>query len=256
MTLWNEHSGRIPPPSTYPVLFAIRDFFIAGLETAKATERPVTETWVWPTHAQLVEFINQNKTRYAYLTEISRGKLHDALERLKSTGFIKENLENWTYIISDAGPERTKRLQSLVLFDVSAGTTVTGGGDAHRNITFNFLQDFVRQKAYLPKYPEQTEPRPDGILIPPKTGGADAWNFDKQTAVECEIDADRHWDRVLSNIQRDFNMNYHSIIIVTNTKGGKASVEEHLRNTDAIPEQWKQKIQVVLFELRVPLFRR
>jgi hypothetical protein len=51
-------------------------------------------------------------------------------------------------------------------------------------------------------------------------------------------------------------MNYHSIIIVTNTKGGKASVEEHLRETDAIPEHMKQRIQVVLFELRVPMFRR
>jgi hypothetical protein len=255
MTLWNEHSGRIPPPSTYPTLFAIRDFVIAGFETAKATERPITEVGVWPTHPQLVDFIQQNRTQYAYLTEITRGRLHDAIEKLKSAGFIKESLENWTYIISDAGPERTKRLQSLVLFEVSAGTTVTGGGEVHRSITFSFLQDFVRQKAYLPKYPEQTEALPDGILVPPK-GKSDEWDFNHQVAVECEIDADRHWDRVLSNIQRDFNMNYHSIIIVTNTKGGKASVEEHLRETDAIPEHMKQRIQVVLFELRVPIFRR
>jgi len=255
MTLWNEHSGRIPPPSTYPTFFAIRDFVIAGVETAKATERPVTEIGVWPTYSNLVYFITQNKMKYGYLIDISRGKLHDSIEKLKSGGFIKENLENWTYTIADRNPELTKRLQSLVLFEVSAGTTVTGGGELHRTITFNFLEDFVRQRAYLPKYPEQTEALPDGILVPPKAK-ADAWDFEKQIAVECEIDADRHWDRVLGNILRDINMNYHSIIIVTNTKSGKASVESHVRESDEIPEQWKERIQVVPFEMRLPMFRR
>jgi hypothetical protein len=255
MTLWNEHSGRIPPPSIYPTFFAIRDFVIAGVETAKATERPVTEIGVWPTYANLVYFITQNKMKYGYLTDISRGKLHDSIEKLKSGGFIKENLENWTYTIADRNPELTKRLQSLVLFEVSAGTTVTGGGELHRTITFNFLEDFVRQRAYLPKYPEQTEALPDGVLVPPKAK-ADTWDFEKQIAVECEIDADRHWDRVLANILRDINMNYHTIIIVTNTKSGKASVESHTRDSDEIPEEWKERIQVVLFEMRVPMFRR
>lgn len=255
MTLWTEHSGWIPLPSAYSAFFAIRDFIIAGVETSRATERPMIEVGGWPTYAQLSEFVMQNKTRYNYLTDLSRGKLHDSLEKLRSGGFIKENLETWTYSIGDRNPDMTKRLRSLVLFEVSAGETVTGGGENHRNIMFNFLQDFVRQRGYLPKYPEQTEPVPDGVLVPPKPKG-DAWDFDKQIAVECEIDADRHWDRVLSNIHRDFNMNYHSIIIVTNTKGGKASVEEHLRDTDEIPENLKLKIQVVLFELRVPMFRK
>jgi hypothetical protein len=255
MTLWTEHLGRIPLPSAYSTFFAIRDFIIAGVETSRATERPMIEVGGWPTYAQLSEFVMQNKTRYNYLTDLSRGKLHDSLEKLRSGGFIKENLETWTYSIGDRNPDMTKRLRSLVLFEVSAGETVTGGGENHRNIMFNFLQDFVRQRGYLPKYPEQTEPVPDGVLVPPKPKG-DAWDFDKQIAVECEIDADRHWDRVLSNIRRDFNMNYHSIIIVTNTKGGKASVEEHLRDTDEIPENLKLKIQVALFELRVPMFRK
>jgi hypothetical protein len=255
MSLWHEHDGRIPPPSTYPTFFAIRDYVMVGLEAARATERAITEVGVWPTYAELSEFIMRNKNRYAYLTDISRGRLHDSIERLKTGAFIKESLETWRLVINDRNPDQVRKLQELVLFEVSAGTTVTGGGEMHRTIIFNFLQDFVRQKSHLPKYPKQTGPLPDGVLVPPNLKD-DKWEFTKQIAVECEIDADRHWDRVLENIQRDIEMGYDRIIIVTNTSGGKAAVENHLRDSDEISGTWKEKIEIVLFEMRLPAFKR
>ena len=255
MTLWHEHEGRIPAPSIYPTFFAIRDFVMVGIETARVTDRPVIEVGVWPIYAELSDFIMQNKSRYAYLTDITRGKLHDSIERLKTGAFIKESLETWRLVINDRNPEQVKKLQELVLFEVSAGTTVTGGGELHRTIMFNFLQDFVRQKSHLPKYPKQTGPLPDGVLVPPDLRN-DKWQFHKQIAVECEIDADRHWDRVLENIQRDIEMGFDRIIIVTNTNAGKTSVENHLRDSDEISGTWKEKIEVVLFEMRIPMFKR
>jgi len=255
MALWHEHESRIPAPSIYPTFFAIRDFVMVGIETSRATDRPVIEAGVWPTYAQLSEFIMQNKSRYAYLTDITRGKLHDSIERLKTGAFIKESLETWRLVINDRNLEQVKKLQELVLFEVSAGTTVTGGGDLHRTIIFNFLQDFVRQKSHLPKYPKQTGPLPDGVLVPPNLKD-DKWEFTKQIAVECEIDADRHWDRVLENIQRDINTGYDHIIIITNTSTGKTSVENHLRDSDEISGTWKERIEVVLFEMRIPMFKR
>jgi hypothetical protein len=61
---------------------------------------------------------------------------------------------------------------------------------------------------------------------------------------------------VLENIQRDIEMGYDRIIIVTNTSGGKAAVENHLRDSDEISGTWKEKIEIVLFEMRLPAFKR
>lgn len=257
MELWKPHGNYIPPPSLYPTFFAIRDYVMVGLEVARATDRPVVEVGVWPTFAQLADFIIQNRTRYAYAIGLTRGRLQEALERLKSGGFIKENMENWAYSIEDRNPEKAQLLRSLVLFNVSAGQTVTGGGELHRNMTLNFLQDYVRQQAHphLPKYPEQTGALPDGVLVPAKQK-ADEWDWGRQVAVECEVDADRHWDRVLGNILRDIDMGYHTIIIIANTRGGKEATERHIRESDEIPEGLKERIHTILWELRFPIFRR
>lgn len=242
MSYWEPYRDAIPKPSLYQVLFAVRDCFLIGLEQAKATEKPGAEAYMWPSIDRLWYFITQNRDRYTYLWGLSRSRMIDALEQLKSRGGLQEVSSGGAAI--GVGLPDSKHLKSLVLFEVSAGASPTAGGEAHRRIAYHFLEYCVRQKSQLPKYVEQAGADPDGILVTQKTN-MDKWDFDRQTAVEVEMDAAEHWDRVKNNITRDFKMGFSNVTVVCNTKDDARAVRERVKEDEDIPIDRKSRIDVI-----------
>ena len=225
---WMPHAGIFPRPMNYPILFAIRDCFMMGLMEAAATQRALLEYGTWPSIDRLWTWIQQMRNVYTYAATLGRQRMIESIEQLRSAGFVRE--------VSLGGKalglalSENPLIRSLVLFDVSAGMSITGGGDEHRRITFSFLEYYVRQKMCLPKYVEQTGADPDGILIlPPQTG--ERWQFDKPIAVEVEINAASKWsERVKNNIIRDISFGFSKIIVVCNTEDDTRNIRDRVRN--------------------------
>lgn len=225
---WMLHSGVFPRPQNYPVLFAIRDCFMTGLIEAAATNRALLEYGTWPTLDRLWNWIQQMRNVYTYASMMGRQRMIESVEQLRSTGFIRE-VSLSGRALGLALPDNPL-IRSLVLFDVSAGMSVTGGGDEHRRIVFSFLEYYVRQKMHLPKYVEQAGADPDGILIPPSPTG-ERWLFDKPIAVEVEINATSNWNaRVKNNIARDFGYGFSKVIVVCNTEDDARNIRDRVRS--------------------------
>ncbi len=225
---WMPHAGVFPRPANFPILFAIRDCFMMGLMEAAATQRALLDYGTWPPIDRLWNWIQQMRNVYTYAATLGRQRMIEAIEQLRTAGFVKE--------VSLGGKalglalSESPLIRSLVLFDVSAGMSVTGGGDEHRRIVFSFLEYYVRQKMCLPKYVEQVGADPDGILIlPPQSG--ERWQFDKPIAIEVEMNATSNWDaRVKNNIMRDVSYGFSKIIIVCNTEDDTRNIRDRVKS--------------------------
>jgi hypothetical protein len=243
MQYWAEHENKFPRPEVFPVLWALREYFVSHSVGGSAE---------WPSFEELLDFISDlpwgRKGKYR-----RREFILDALNELKEGGFIREMSLGASgkraYILGEGKPKL-----DLVLLNMPAPGGYKGDME-HIEMIRGFMEDQVREKLYLPKMLEVPD-APDGILVPSRSD--DSWDFRSQIAVEVErMVSVASWKterltRVIENIRNDFERGFAKVLVVCDARDAERDIMYAIKQTeDLAPKFERSEIEIFLWVTEV-----
>ena len=186
---------RLPHPEDYPVIWAIRDFFMQDQAT-------------WPTLNDLLDYIAGQP--WVFNKYRNRAFVIEAVNRLKA-GYVLTDGRTQRLMITQRNDIEGELRRSIVLFnEPKAGGPE--GSEYHLKVTMSFLEEQVRlnMPVHLGFMPPHADNVPDGVILSKKD--EKQWDQNNLTAVETHLS--HHPDRAIEQAKKRFAQGYARVIVV------------------------------------------
>lgn len=219
---FNELHIKFPRAEDYPVLWAIRDYFMVDEAT-------------WPTLDELIDFLHEQ--HWVSGKYKNREFVIQALLRLKA-GYVSQD-RTQRYCIMSHGDREMDLKRSLVLLETPpAGGPL--GGEEHLRTTQKFLEYYVRE--FMPTFmafmPDHADNVPDGVLVMRSTD--ESWALTKLVAVETHMSDSEHPLRSIEQTKKRFEQGYAKVIIICTESDDERKVRGGIAKDEDLAKRLKE----------------